>query len=34
MAAAALTALPILILYGISQRRIIEGVMVTGLTGR
>lgn len=34
MAAAALTTLPILILYGIFQRHIIEGVMVTGLTGR
>ena len=34
MAAAALTTLPVLILYAIFQRHIIEGVMVTGLTGR
>ncbi len=34
MAAAAVTTLPILILYAIFQRHIIEGVMVTGLTGR
>ncbi len=34
MAAAALTTVPVLILYGIFQRHIIQGVMVTGLTGR
>ena len=33
MAAAALTTVPVLILYGIFQRHIIQGVMVTGLTG-
>ncbi len=34
MAAAAVTTLPVLILYAIFQRHIIQGVMVSGLTGR
>ena len=34
MAAAALTTIPVLIVYMIFQRRIIQGVMVSGLTGR
>lgn len=34
MAGAALTSTPVLVLYTIFQRRIIEGVMVSGLTGR
>ncbi|MBV7330192.1 carbohydrate ABC transporter permease [Chloroflexi bacterium TSY] len=34
MAAAAVTTIPVLILYIIFQRHIIQGVMVSGLTGR
>jgi multiple sugar transport system permease protein len=34
MAAAALTTVPVLIVYMIFQRRIIQGVMVSGLAGR
>ena len=34
MAGAALTSTPVLILYAIFQRRIIQGVMVSGLAGR
>lgn len=34
MAAAAVTTIPVLIIYGMFQRHIIQGVMVSGLTGR
>jgi multiple sugar transport system permease protein len=34
MAAAALTSTPVLILYAVFQRRIIQGVMISGLGGR
>lgn len=34
MAAAALTTFPVLVLYAIFPRHIIEGVMVAGRTGR
>lgn len=34
MAGAALTSTPVLVLYAIFQRRIIQGVMVSGLAGR
>lgn len=34
MAAAALTTTPVLLLYAVFQRQIVQGVMVSGLAGR